>query len=389
MADTGENQRGPDPDATPSKQGRRLRACFLWSGGSSYISAGIRHLQADPRLEVRFLVQLDARGYDSAIFDGIREPGVFPGDPRHETDRQLEAVVAGRPDVVVVSGWMLPVYRRLMRDPRLASVRFIVAIDEAWSGTLKQRASAVLRGRYLRSMSLVVGAGERTRVFARKAGVAASRIRLGSYCCDDEAFAAAIPMRRAAGAWPRRFLFTGRLKAEKGVAALIEGYQGYRLASQDPWPLSICGKGPLEGLVGNQSGVTNLGFVQPASLPKVFADHGAFVLPSREEPWGVVIAEACASGLPVACSDRCGAGVDLVRDYSNGIVFAADDPDGIRDALLYFERNVRLLPEMGAMSATMVEPYSARHWARRWAEYLLGVTSTDTVHHGAGTAAPR
>jgi glycosyltransferase involved in cell wall biosynthesis len=323
------------------------------------------------------MVQLDARGYDKSIFDRIEHLTIFPEAMLSDAERHIESVVATQPDVVVVSGWMLPAYGRLMREPRLANARFVVAIDEAWSGTIKQRAAAVLHGGYLRRMSLLVGAGERTRVFARHAGVADSRVRVGLYCCDDEAFSPAITDRRNAGAWPRRFLFAGRLRPEKGIEVLIEGYSRYRRSTGDPWSLSICGKGPLEGLVSGRDGVELLGFVQPASLPRTFAEHGAFILPSREEPWGVVIAEACAAGLPVACSERCGASLDLVRDYSNGIVFSAGDPDGVRDALLYLHRNESRLPEMGALSSTLVLPFSARHWARRWAEYLLTAVATD------------
>ena len=43
------------------------------------------------------------------------------------------------------------------------------------------------------------------------------------------------------------------------------------------------------------------------------AECGAFVLPSRKEPWGVVVQEAAAARMPVICSDSVGAGDHLVR----------------------------------------------------------------------------
>ncbi len=349
---------------------------MFWCGGSSYISAGIRHLQRDPRIEVSFRVQLDARGYEASIFHGIDDVETLPAESIRDVDRQVEMVIEARPDVVVVSGWMLPAYRRLARDPRLHRARFVMAMDSYWTGSLRQRIIAVLRRPYLRRMSLVIGACERSRVFARHAGIPDARIRLGSYCCDLDAFDVANQARQRLEHWPRRFLFVGRLVEAKGLDVLLKGYDSYRRMVDDPWTLSICGTGPLESGLRGRPGVELLGFVQPASLPSVFASHGALVLPSRHEPWGVAIAEACAAGLPVACSERCGAGLDLVRDYSNGIVFAAEDPNGIRDALAYFHAHEHRLPDMGALSARLAVPYSARHWAIRWAEFLLAAASS-------------
>ena len=36
-------------------------------------------------------------------------------------------------------------------------------------------------------------------------------------------------------------------------------------------------------------GVSDIGFVQPSELPRVFLEHGAYVIASRYEPWGVAI----------------------------------------------------------------------------------------------------
>lgn len=356
--------------AIASRHGRP-RACLLWCGGSSYISAGVRHLQRDPRIQVSMRVQLDARGYDASILSGIDDVASLPPERFADADAQVEMAIAARPDVLVVSGWMMPAYLRLARDPRLRDASFIMTVDNQWTGAMRQRLAGVARRSYLRRMSLVVTACDRSRIYATRIGVPASRVRVGCYCCDYDAFVTAHEARKSRESWPRRFLYVGRLVREKGIDEMLEGYRLYRELVDDPWPLSVCGKGPLEDRLRRQEGVEHLGFVQPAQLPGIFATHGAFILPSRYEPWGVVIAEACAAGLPVACSDRCGAGIDLVRDYSNGIVFAAGDAGGIRDAFVHLHRAEPMLPEMGEMSRQLAMPLSAAHWARRWAEYII------------------
>lgn len=60
------------------------------------------------------------------------------------------------------------------------------------------------------------------------------------------------------------------------------------------------------------------GFRQPRELPSFDASADAFCLFSRQEPFGAVLAEALAAGLPVISSRAAGATVDLVDDGLDG-----------------------------------------------------------------------
>jgi glycosyltransferase involved in cell wall biosynthesis len=64
-----------------------------------------------------------------------------------------------------------------------------------------------------------------------------------------------------------------------------------------------------------------------------FAIADVFALLSRHEPWGVVVNEAAASGLPLVLSDRVGAAFDLLEDGRNGALVPADDPVAAADAI--------------------------------------------------------
>jgi glycosyltransferase involved in cell wall biosynthesis len=127
----------------------------------------------------------------------------------------------------------------------------------------------------------------------------------------------------------------------------------------------------LEGLIVGADGVRNQGYVEPSEMPQTFSQYGALVLPSRFEPWGVVIPEACASGLPVVCTTACGAGVDLVRPYYNGIIVPQGDATALAGALRWIHQQEAILPLMGARGQALAEAYSANAWATRWYNYLL------------------
>ena len=49
------------------------------------------------------------------------------------------------------------------------------------------------------------------------------------------------------------------------------------------------------------------------SSSRYYRDADVFVLPSRSEPWGMVLNEAAAAGLPLVATEESGAAHDLDR----------------------------------------------------------------------------
>lgn len=128
----------------------------------------------------------------------------------------------------------------------------------------------------------------------------------------------------------RAVLFAGRMLEEKGLKVLFDAYamaagQGGDLA------LVLAGDGTRRRAYEKRAadeglpGVKFLGFVQPDELGEIYAACDVFVLPSLAEPWGVVVNEAMAAGLPVIVSDQVGASADLVAEGKNGYVVPAGD----------------------------------------------------------------
>jgi glycosyltransferase involved in cell wall biosynthesis len=68
-------------------------------------------------------------------------------------------------------------------------------------------------------------------------------------------------------------------------------------------------------------------------LPHFYATAGAFIHPALEEPWGLVINEAMASGLPVLSGSNVGAAAELIEAGCNGWTFDAWDCADIAAAL--------------------------------------------------------
>ncbi len=301
--------------------------------------------------------------------DGLSNETFLPEDPNIE-EWLLEAVTRQRPDAVVVCGWIYWPYTRLVRSPALREARMILGMDSPWRGTWTQRLARYRLASTLRRCAAVVTAGERSVTYARKLGVPEQRIRTGYYGFDYARFGRVAESRPLSG-WPRQFLFLGRYVAQKDLGTLVAAYARYRGLVSDPWGLTCCGVGPDGGRLSNRAGVVDIGFKRPSELPDVFHNHGAFVMASHFEPWGVAIAEAAASGLPLICTTACGASVDLVRPYYNGLLAAPSDVDGLARAMQWIHENESELRIMGERSHALAEAFSAESWAARWHNYLL------------------
>lgn len=75
----------------------------------------------------------------------------------------------------------------------------------------------------------------------------------------------------------------------------------------------------------NLSNVHFVGFKTKEELKKYYMASDLFVLPTREDIWGLVINEALAYGLPVITTDKCVAGIELIENGVNGYIVPVED----------------------------------------------------------------
>jgi len=198
-----------------------------------------------------------------------------------------------------------------------------------------------------------------------------------------EVRASAERARRQLGLPLKYFLYVGRYAREKNLARLLRAYGIYRSRNPDGWGLVLVGDGPEKSalcrLVSDLSlqDVVWTGFKQIDELPKYYALAGCFVLPSTSEPWGLVVNEAMASGLPVLVSDRCGCAPELVHNGDNGFLL---DPYHVEGMASTLERISRLdgahLREMSLESSSLVSKYTPEIWAKNLAECINAAAST-------------
>jgi glycosyltransferase involved in cell wall biosynthesis len=318
------------------------------------------------------------------VFPGRVYEQIAPRELRRGMLERLDAVAA---DAVVIAGWGSVDARTCLAWCRRRRVPGIVMSETRaadghrvwWKEQLKR----LLIARY--DGALVGGASHKEYLISL--GMRSERIHTGYNVVDNGYFAAESARYRSAEPTPQQayFLASNRFIERKNLTTLISAYAGYvrqaqACATERPrrdrmdaplghgpssaiWPLVLLGDGELKSTLFAKCielGLTVIksapwetaetrpspsatlpagtvyfpGFRQLEELPRFFAHAGCFVHPALEEPWGLVINEAMACGLPILSSRNVGAAEELVVDGVNGWLFNATDMKEIRDCLL-------------------------------------------------------
>ncbi len=136
-------------------------------------------------------------------------------------------------------------------------------------------------------------------------------------------------------------IFVGRLIHKKGVDLLLKALA--HVIRTTPCELLIVGDGPerdrlidLSQRLGIPSSVKFVGFRQPRELLRWYCAADLFVLPARSEPFGVVVMEALACGLPVVVTTLVGCYPDVINSERVGRVVPPEDTTALAGALIAF-----------------------------------------------------
>jgi glycosyltransferase involved in cell wall biosynthesis len=242
-------------------------------------------------------------------------------DPRFRAD--LLVSLYGAPEFVL--GFALARARRL-RTAFWSEVTF-----DAWQP--RRRGRETLK-RYLFSrVDGVITPGPDGRAFAERYGTPPERIHLAQHAIDVDFFSRPAP-RAELGVDGTTYVYVGRLWRGKGLDVLLDAYKRLRDAS-----LVLVGDGDEEPRLRERvareriENVVFAGFRHREELPAIYAAADVFVFPTLGDPYGLVVDEALAAGLPVVATDATGEIALRVRDGENGLIVAAGDPNALAAAM--------------------------------------------------------
>ena len=116
-----------------------------------------------------------------------------------------------------------------------------------------------------------------------------------------------------------------------------------------------------------------VGFKTKSELAEYYAAADLFVLPTREDIWGLVINEAMSFGLPCITTDRCIAGLELVENGKNGYVVPVDNSKEVAKKIKLILNDEKLCDDMGRESRRKIEGYTTEKMAHRHLEIMKSI----------------
>ena len=195
-------------------------------------------------------------------------------------------------------------------------------------------------------------------------------------------------------------LFASKLQTRKHCADLVEAYA--RMApgpGQEPLPyLVIVGDGEERQALEKQAADTGFksirfcGFRNQSELPRFFDLCAVFVLPSRHEPWGLIVNEAMNAARPVVISDDVGCGPDLITQGVEGFIYPVRDVAALTLCLREVLETAETSIEMGKHALARVDKWNFEADVRALRQAIAAVTgmlessptlATDRAHTSA------
>ena len=360
-----------------------MRIAYFLTHPIQYQSPLIRHLRAGG-VDVHVIYGNDAtaRAYfdkgfgqqlawDVPLLEGYPSTVLNAEDPKGSSkeqgthfERQISALLNQEPfDAVWVHGWAHPFTQAAWRQARSRKLPLMLRGETflgcVRGGKLRRLAHKLIFSRKFREISAFLAVGKLNAELYRAYGVEPQRIFWAPYVVDNAFFQKrcqeAAPnrnrLRVELGLEPGRpvILFCAKLIDVKDPATLIRAVgklvkperQGNHIltnAATAPVLLMV-GDGELRPALEKLAQeaapgrVRFLGFRNQSELPALYDLCDVFVLPSRFEPWGLVVNEVMNAGKPVIVSDQVGSGPDLVMPGGNGGVFRAGDAADLADQL--------------------------------------------------------
>ncbi|EIF6174294.1 glycosyltransferase family 4 protein [Clostridium perfringens] len=112
----------------------------------------------------------------------------------------------------------------------------------------------------------------------------------------------------------------------------------------------------------NLDNVHFLGFKNKEELKKYYKISDLFVLPTREDIWGLVVNEAMAFGLPVITTKKCIAGLELISDKE--LLIESENYNELRIAIENVLFNENLINAIKKKNMKKIEEYTIEKMAK-------------------------
>ena len=128
----------------------------------------------------------------------------------------------------------------------------------------------------------------------------------------------------------------------------------------------------------NLDNVHFIDFKNKDILKEYYYVADVFVLPTREDIWGLVINEALAYGLPVITTDKCMAGLEMIEDGKNGYIIPVNSVKKLAEKLTFILSEKDFYEEMRKGCLKTAEAYTIEKMSEAYEKILQRYECSET-----------
>jgi glycosyltransferase involved in cell wall biosynthesis len=379
-------------------RGRPLRLAYFVSHPIQYQAPLLRRIAREPDIDMEVFLSSDhtvrgyvdegfgvkvewdvplLEGYRSSFLPRWRDAGKEPGFWRPLNHGIFERLQQGHFDAVWSHGYSTANSMRVIASAAMLRIPVLLRAESTLHDRARSRPKLLAKEAFfgiLRSqVSAVLAIGEANARYWRHYFRDEMPVFRMPYAVDNdffqqraaEAVAGREALRTELALEPGRpvILFASKLQERKRCADLLAAHRLLKRSRPYLLPyLLIVGDGEerprLEQQAAGDPDVHFLGFRNQTELPRYFDLCDVFVLPSRHEPWGLVVNEAMNAGRTVVVSNDVGCQQDLVREGETGAVFPVGDVAALAAALERVLATPESAARMGAAARAHIGRFS-------------------------------
>ena len=291
-----------------------------------------------------------------------------------------------KPDVVNISGYYEPAMNLILLYCKLSGIKVVISIDSTESDNPNVGWREKVKSLVVNMGNGFFCYGSKSAEYMYKLGISPEKILLKNNAVDNQKVASIYQeaqksreiKKNILGLRKYNFIYVGRLIKFKNIDNLLAAYKN--LNTPD-WGLIILGNGSEEEKLKHYVAENQLGGVcfvdgkQWFEVPEYMALADIFILPSFSEPWGLVVNEAMACGMPGLVSEKCGSAPDLVRENENGFKFDPFDVVQMTEKMNEFVIKPEIIEPFGLKSKQIIQNFSPEKVAEEmWAGFKKVVT---------------
>src|SRR5690606_29701346 len=179
----------------------------------------------------------------------------------------------------------------------------------------------------------------------------------------------------------KQVISVGRLVYEKGYDLLIRSWKIVTEKHPD-WQLVIYyGSGELkdqlDALIG-QLGLKNSLSIKPPvqNIVDKYLDSSIYVMSSRKEPFGMVLIEAMACGLPVVAYDCPDGPAEIITPGEDGFLVENEDVEKMAEKIILLIEDEKLRKELGENARKNVQRFAADVIMQKWEDLFTKLKNT-------------